>query len=85
MTSKKAREEAAIQNRILPGIQSFAWNPDRSLVAVCPYSREILIFATNQKPDIKDWRLVEVLKEVSAGIGKSSRSYCANFFQKVTY
>ena len=35
------------------------------MVAVCPQSKEILVFATNQKPDIKDWRLVEVLKEVS--------------------
>ena len=64
MLTKKAKE-AAIANRILPGIQSFAWNHDRSLVAVCPHSREILIFATNSKPDIQDWRLVEVLKEVS--------------------
>ena len=65
MATKKQKQEARIENRILPGIQSFAWSPDRSLVAVCPYSREILIFATNQKPDIKDWRLVEVLREVS--------------------
>jgi len=62
MASKKAKA-AAIQNRILPGIQSFAWSPDRSMVAVCPHSAEILIFATNMKPDIKDWRLTEVLKE----------------------
>ena len=61
----KAKQAAAIANRILPGIQCFAWNHDRSLVAVCPFSREILIFATNQKPDIQDWRLVEVLREVS--------------------
>ena len=61
----KAKAAASTANRILPGIQSFAWNHDRSLVAVCPFSREILIFATNQKPDIKDWRLVEVLREVS--------------------
>ena len=65
MATKKQKADALIQNRILPGIQSFAWNPDRSLVAVCPYSREILIFATNAKPDIKDWRLIEVLREVS--------------------
>ena len=64
----KAKAAAAIANRILPGIQCFAWNPDRSLVAVCPFSREILIFATNQKPDIQDWRLVEVLREVSSFI-----------------
>ena len=63
MNKKKAAASTA--NRILPGIQSFAWNHDRSLVAVCPFSAEILIFATNSKPDIKDWRLVEVLREVS--------------------
>lgn len=62
--NKKA-QQAALANRILPGIQSFAWNADRSLVAVCPFSREILIFETNQKPNISDWRLAEVLREVS--------------------
>ena len=66
--STKAKAAAALANRILPGIQCFAWNHDRSLVAVCPFSREILIFATNQKPDIKDWRLVEVLREVSLSL-----------------
>lgn len=59
------KKPADTSNRILPGIQCFAWSPDRSMVAVCPQSKEILIFATNSKPDIKDWRLVEVLKEVS--------------------
>jgi len=63
MNKKKAANATA--NRILPGIQCFAWNHDRSLVAVCPFSREILIFATNSKPDIRDWQLVEVLREVS--------------------
>lgn len=43
----KAKKEAAIANRILPGIQCFAWSPDRSLVALCPLGREILIFQTN--------------------------------------
>ena len=62
--NKKAKADA-LNNRILPGIQCFAWSPDRSQVAVCPFSREILIFATNSKPDIKDWRLIEVLSEVS--------------------
>lgn len=52
-------------NRILPGIQSYAWNADCSKVAVCPMSREILIFETNQSPDISKWRLIQVLKEVS--------------------
>ena len=56
-------------NRIMPGIQSFAWNADRSKVAVCPQSREILIFKTNQKPNISDWTLLEVLKEVSKSFG----------------
>ena len=70
----KAKAAAAIANRILPGIQCFAWNHDRSLVAVCPFSREILIFATNQKPDIQDWRLVEVLREVSFFIVSFSRN-----------
>ena len=46
MMNKKAKA-ASTANRILPGIQCFAWSPDRSLVAVCPFSREILIFATN--------------------------------------
>ena len=61
----KAKKEDLTTNRIMPGIQSFAWNADRSKVAVCPQSKEILVFETNQKPNISDWTLVEVLKEVS--------------------
>jgi hypothetical protein len=64
----RAKAAASTANRILPGIQSFAWNSDRSLVAVCPYSSEILIFETNQKPNISDWRLTEVLREVSLSL-----------------
>ena len=52
-------------NRILPGIQSYAWSGDCSKVAVCPMSSEILVFETNQSPDISKWRLLQVLKEVS--------------------
>ena len=74
----KAKAAAALANRILPGIQCFAWNHDRSLVAVCPFSREILIFATNQKPDIQDWRLVEVLREVSSIIVSFFRGILSN-------
>ncbi len=66
---------ADTSNRIMPGIQCFAWSPDRSMVAVCPQSKEILIFATNQKPDIKDWRLVEVLKEVSVFFDRIARRF----------
>ena len=51
-------------DRILPGICSFAWSPDRQKVAVCPQSREILIFKTFGKPKISDWQLEDVLKEV---------------------
>jgi hypothetical protein len=51
-------------NRILPGIQSYAWNGDCSKVAVCPLTREILILETNMSPDISKWRLIQVLKEV---------------------
>ena len=39
-------------DRILPGIASFAWSPDRKKVAVCPHGREILIFHTDGKPKI---------------------------------
>lgn len=52
-------------NRILPGIQSFAFNADGSRVAVCPRTAEILIFKTNGSHNIKDWTLLQVLKEVS--------------------
>ena len=61
----KAKKEDLTLNRIMPGIQSFAWNADRSKVAVCPQSKEILIFETHQKPNISDWTISEVLKEVS--------------------
>lgn len=56
-------------NRILPGIQSYAWNGDCSKVAVCPQSREILIFETNNSPDISKWKLVQVLKEHFSMVG----------------
>lgn len=52
-------------NRILPGIATYAWNGDCSRVAVCPQTREILIFETNMSPDISKWKLLQVLKEVS--------------------
>ena len=61
----KKAAKATQANRILPGIQCFAWNADRSLCAVCPHGREILIFNTNQKPDIQSWNLKEILTEVS--------------------
>jgi len=50
-------------NRILPGISSFAWNSDCTRVAVCPQSKEILIFETGKSPNISEWKLVQVLKE----------------------
>lgn len=52
-------------DRISPGISSFAWSPDNTKCAVCPQGREILIFNTFGKPNIKDWQLEAVLKEVS--------------------
>ena len=52
-------------DRISPGISSFAWSPDNSKCAVCPQGREILIFKTFGKPNISDWQLEAVLKEVS--------------------
>ena len=53
-------------NRILPGIQTYAYNGDCSKVAICPQSNEILIFETFGKPTISEWKLNQVLKEVSA-------------------
>jgi WD40 repeat protein len=32
-------------------------------VAVCPQSAEILIFETAGKPNISEWKLIQVLKE----------------------
>jgi hypothetical protein len=58
------KEMSKAINRILPGIQTYAWNGDGSKAAVCPQTREILIFETNQTPDISKWKLVQVLKEV---------------------
>lgn len=37
---------AGKNNRIYPGIQSFAWNSDASQVAICPTTNEIWIFQT---------------------------------------
>jgi actin related protein 2/3 complex subunit 1A/1B len=50
-------------NRIMPGIQCFAWNADGSLVAICPTNQEIWIFETASSPDISKWTRVKVLKE----------------------
>lgn len=50
-------------NRIMPGIQCFAWNADGSLAAVCPTNQEIWIFETASSPDISKWTRVKVLKE----------------------
>jgi hypothetical protein len=55
-------------NRIIPGITSFAWNADCSKVAVCPQSREVLIFETGNQPEISKWKLIQVLKEVSSEV-----------------
>ena len=52
-------------DRILPGISAFAFSPDNQRCAVCPQGREILIFKTNGKPNIADWDLEDVHKEVS--------------------
>lgn len=52
-------------NRIIPGITSFAWNANCSKIAICPQSREVLIFETGNQPDITKWKLAQVLKEVS--------------------
>tara|TARA_B110000305_G_C19001563_1_gene430726 strand:+ start:243 stop:536 length:294 start_codon:yes stop_codon:yes gene_type:complete len=50
-------------NRIYPGIQSFAWNSDASQVAICPTTNEIWIFQTQGSPDITKWTKIAVLKE----------------------
>ena len=50
-------------NRILPGIQSFAWNADGSKIAVCPKNKEIWIFETQNSPDMSKWTKTDVLKE----------------------
>ena len=60
------KKQAGPINRILPGISCFAWNADCTKVAVCPQSREILIFETNQSPDISKWTLIQELREVSS-------------------
>ena len=50
-------------NRILPGVQCFAWNADCSKVAICPTNNEIWIFETGANPDISKWTKTCVLKE----------------------
>jgi actin related protein 2/3 complex subunit 1A/1B len=54
---------ALSNNRILPGIQCFAWNADGTLAAVCPTSNEIWIFETAGTPDISKWTKINVMKE----------------------
>ena len=59
----KSKSAAAPTNRLLPGIQCFAWNGDCSRVAVCPTTNEIWIFETNGQPDVSKWTRTAVLKE----------------------
>ena len=42
------QKKVAPSNRLMAGITCFAWNKDRSQIAVCPNSLEIWIFKTNQ-------------------------------------
>jgi actin related protein 2/3 complex, subunit 1A/1B len=62
-------------NRIIPGITSFAWNANCSKIAVCPQSREVLIFETGNQPDITKWKLSQVLKEVSCSVFNKVQHY----------
>ena len=50
-------------NRILPGVQCFAWNKDGSMAAICPTNNEIWIFETQSTPDVSKWTKVATLKE----------------------
>jgi len=50
-------------NRIMPGIQCFAWNGNGSRVAICPTNNEILIFDSANSPDITKWKQIACLKE----------------------
>jgi len=40
-----------------------AWNADRSMIAVCPNSREIDIYKTNGKEDMDSWEKIDTLRE----------------------
>ena len=57
-------QSSQTNNRILPGISSFAWNSDCSKIAICPTSHEIWVFKTNSTADISKWERIQVLKEV---------------------
>ena len=51
-------QAAQVNNRILPGISCFAWNKDRSQIAICPNSLEIWIFKTNATADVSKWERI---------------------------
>lgn len=50
-------------NRIYPGVQTFAWNHDASMIAVCPTNNEIWVFQSQGSPDISKWTKIQTLKE----------------------
>jgi WD40 repeat protein len=50
-------------NRILPGIQCFAWRGDGKQVALCPLNNEIWVFDTQGSPDISKWTKTCTLKQ----------------------
>ena len=56
-------KDSAKENRILPGIQCFAWRSDGQQVAICPLNSEIWIFDTQGSPDMSKWTKVQTLKE----------------------
>ena len=58
-----ASAEGQSTNRILPGVQCYAWNKDGSLAAICPCNNEIWIFETAGTADISKWTKIQVLKE----------------------
>lgn len=44
-----------MSSQLFSNISCFAFNKDRSLVAVCPRTSDVIIFATNGSTDTTDW------------------------------
>lgn len=57
------------------GISCFAWNADRSMIAVCPNNNEIHIYSTQENSDswLKKFILCEVQKRCGGCLKPISR------------
>jgi len=53
----------SVHHRLVSTFSAFAWNADRSMLAVCPNSPEVWIFTNCHDPDLNNWVKQYTLKQ----------------------